>query len=368
MIAGINKIWYQHYGSIVSKGYSVNNTRVGLSFSTDWQLLNFSRDTAQFVSENKGVTYQHSVKYSNISPSAIDLDFVKKLHNKLIVVALELNNGSTVIIGVDNPLRVKFKYISGQNAFDAVGYTVEMTSISKSSFEVYVFQSSLEYINIKNGLLYNWYAATDVRGICSQGWRVPSKEDFETLITYLGGVLTEQIASGDNYSGINTDFKENDPEYWAVNDGTNIYELNFRAGGLLWGTISSMFFIGLKTTSTCHSSSLSLADNPIHFDVFDDSETCYLGNILAAPSRSIGRSIRVIRNTSNQDRTKGLYQGNDGKIYRTICYGGLEITADNIAETKYANGDSINLTTDLVAWVYLTTGACCAYNNDPNNV
>jgi len=31
------------------------------------------------------------------------------------------------------------------------------------------------------GKLYNWYAVTDPRGIAPEGWKIPSKEDFEKL-------------------------------------------------------------------------------------------------------------------------------------------------------------------------------------------
>jgi uncharacterized protein (TIGR02145 family) len=37
------------------------------------------------------------------------------------------------------------------------------------------------------GYLYNWYAATDSRGICPTGWHVPSENDWNTLRDYLGG-------------------------------------------------------------------------------------------------------------------------------------------------------------------------------------
>jgi uncharacterized protein (TIGR02145 family) len=36
------------------------------------------------------------------------------------------------------------------------------------------------------GRLYTWYAITDGRGICPAGWRVPTKDDFDTLTNYLG--------------------------------------------------------------------------------------------------------------------------------------------------------------------------------------
>jgi len=37
------------------------------------------------------------------------------------------------------------------------------------------------------GKLYNWYAITDPRGLAPEGWHIPSKSEWETLITCLGG-------------------------------------------------------------------------------------------------------------------------------------------------------------------------------------
>lgn len=35
------------------------------------------------------------------------------------------------------------------------------------------------------GKLYNWYAVADPRGLCPEGWRVPSDEDWTQLVNYL---------------------------------------------------------------------------------------------------------------------------------------------------------------------------------------
>jgi len=43
------------------------------------------------------------------------------------------------------------------------------------------------------GNLYNWYAASDFRGICPTGWHVPTDAEFTELTTYLGG---EGVAGG----------------------------------------------------------------------------------------------------------------------------------------------------------------------------
>jgi len=37
------------------------------------------------------------------------------------------------------------------------------------------------------GKLYNWYALNDPRGLAPQGWHIPSDEEWDMLITGLGG-------------------------------------------------------------------------------------------------------------------------------------------------------------------------------------
>lgn len=37
------------------------------------------------------------------------------------------------------------------------------------------------------GLLYNWYAVSDPRGICPEGFRVPTDDDFIELLNFAGG-------------------------------------------------------------------------------------------------------------------------------------------------------------------------------------
>jgi uncharacterized protein (TIGR02145 family) len=39
----------------------------------------------------------------------------------------------------------------------------------------------------KYGILYNWYVVNDPRGIAPEGWKVPTKEDWEMLALTLGG-------------------------------------------------------------------------------------------------------------------------------------------------------------------------------------
>lgn len=43
------------------------------------------------------------------------------------------------------------------------------------------------------GHLYNWLAVSDARQLAPEGWHIPSKTEWETLINYLGG---ENVAGG----------------------------------------------------------------------------------------------------------------------------------------------------------------------------
>lgn len=49
------------------------------------------------------------------------------------------------------------------------------------------------------GKLYNWYVATDERGLCPEGWHVPSDDDWKQLEMYLG--ITRQQADDTGWRG-----------------------------------------------------------------------------------------------------------------------------------------------------------------------
>ncbi len=42
------------------------------------------------------------------------------------------------------------------------------------------------------GKLYNWYAVKDVKGLCPTGWHVPTKDEWDKLVSHLGG----QVVAG----------------------------------------------------------------------------------------------------------------------------------------------------------------------------
>jgi len=76
------------------------------------------------------------------------------------------------------------------------------------------------------GLLYNWYTVDDSRNIAPLGWHVPSDEEWQDIVTYLGG---ESLAGGK--------MKEASLQYWLSPNyyATNCTGFSALPGGGRWG-------------------------------------------------------------------------------------------------------------------------------------
>ena len=93
------------------------------------------------------------------------------------------------------------------------------------------------------GALYNWYAAK-VSFLCPAGYHVPSKEEWQTLIDYLGG---EEIA-GDKLKAAGTQFwssgnySTNESRFTAMPGGNRSHNEgtfnDIRSRGSWWSTSS----------------------------------------------------------------------------------------------------------------------------------
>lgn len=209
----------------------------------------------------------------------------------------------------------------------------------------------------KYGLLYNWYAATDVRNITAEGWHVPTKAEYVTLYKYLGGYL---VAGGK--------LKEIGFTYWNnPNVGaTNEAWFNARgAGQRSWLNGSFATIKAVWVTHTTDSYITGYGGASMQYDYAHFNISVFTG----AAFEKEGTSLRLLKDTTTLTHGQtGYYMGNDGHRYDTICIGGQEWLSSNLIETLYRNGDPIPEVTDNAAWAALDTGALCAYNNDWSNV
>jgi len=212
----------------------------------------------------------------------------------------------------------------------------------------------VELTSIYYGLLYNWKAISDVRNIANGDWMIPSEGQWDTLIAYCGGSTVAGLK-----------LRETGTTFWLSETGvTNEFGFNARGAArrLDTGGFSILRFDAHFWTSKDWSSASPKGGSRW--------KMIYSSGVLElnfAP-QVYGQSVRLLKSTTTLSHGEsGIYLGNDGKAYRTICIGTQEWMADNLFETEYENGDPIPEVTDDATWGTLTTGARCYWNNDENN-
>ena len=84
---------------------------------------------------------------------------------------------------------------------------------------------------LTTGRLYNWYAATDDRGLCPSGWHVPSDNDYWELESEIG--MNEMAQDSTGYRGTDqgTQLKSSSEDMIPWN-GTNIQGFSLLPGGM----------------------------------------------------------------------------------------------------------------------------------------
>ena len=247
-----------------------------------------------------------------------------------------------------------------QDALNLYSGIIRIFCMNKGSFDVRDRKWEIDLFEIGTGsapvtfqviygFQYNWFAVDDPKYICAAGWHVPTLSNYQTLETYLGGAV---LAGGK--------LKETGLIYWNTpnTDATNEVGFNGRGAGNR-NSITGSFAV-LKSVNFLWCSG---ANNNV--DLHYNSGTLYSALDV---DEQFGYSVRPIKDSTILEHGEtGTYTGNDGKVYNTICIGTQEHLACNLCETKYRDGSPIPNVTENAAWVALTTGAYCAYDNDIDN-
>jgi hypothetical protein len=236
-----------------------------------------------------------------------------------------------------------------------------------------------EITTIKYGLHYNWWATQPQGGgvsiipeaMVTEGWGISTQTHRNTLASYIG------VSDVGGWWTNGGKLKESGTTYWdSPNEGaTNDYDLNIRGSGIrnhLTGV-----FEGLKTKNRYHTATSSSATLNHGFG-FLTTENRWLLN---EGHKKEGDSIRPVRLATalELDEPDGLinayYFGNDGKVYRCTKIGTQVWVADNLAETKWSDGNYIQgwdadgrVIISDAAWAALTDAALCVYADDINNL
>jgi uncharacterized protein (TIGR02145 family) len=72
---------------------------------------------------------------------------------------------------------------------DAIPNVTDGSTWAAITTGAYCWYDNDQITNAKYGVLYNWYAVDDSRGICPAGWHEPTDAEWTTFTTFLGGVV-----------------------------------------------------------------------------------------------------------------------------------------------------------------------------------
>jgi len=215
-------------------------------------------------------------------------------------------------------------------------------------------EHNLFFQTVNFGLLYNRYAAQDniSQLSSSDDWGLPTVTILSNLSTYVGG--------NPPLGGL---MKEVSLNSWVSISplSDNSLALNFKGSGTRRQVPYD--FIDIKQKAYIwHTGTINRG-----FELRYNKDNLYTNT--TGLNGNQGGSVRLVRAASGQaDGKKGIYIGNNGRVYRTIVVNEIEWLADNLAETKWRSGTDILEITDLSTWMSTTDPALCAYNNDWSNV
>jgi uncharacterized protein (TIGR02145 family) len=271
--------------------------------------------------------------------------------------------GLSVRLAMDDPSL----YVPGMTVTDRDGNIYDLVRVSREEVP----------LEVKYGLLYNWYAATDARKITSSDtWDVPDSSIWYGLMIYLdpAGTYSTNISGGK--------LKETGTEHWDTPNSGAINSVNFNAKGSGLRVLGNFMFLHQNTVFW--NKDERNASNARVSNLFYDSESLNTSNVSIAVNiiapKNTGNSIRLSRPATpaeleQEDGTAcANYVGNDGKSYPTVKIGTQVWLADNLCETRYRNGDYITgfnggtyTPISNEAWAAATEGMVCAYNDDLSN-
>ena len=147
------------------------------------------------------------------------------------VLDVDGNTYNTVSIGVQCWMRENLKTTRYNNG-DLIGTTTTPTSsIVGEDLPKYEWVLDGETENLTNfGRVYTWYATVDPRGICPQGWHVPTDDDWQKLEIVLGMLPSEASSEGSRGYGIGSSLSGN-KSLWNNTQSSLLINEDFGASG-----------------------------------------------------------------------------------------------------------------------------------------
>jgi len=203
------------------------------------------------------------------------------------------------------------------------------------------------------GVLYNWFSATNEKGIAPAGYRLPTRAELLSLINDNGfGAMCDEL-------------KDTGVIFWDdPNPGTNAS--GFTARGTGYRDLINDGFFGIRDEFIIWSGSDDGGEeHPEEATIF------YLPKasqpyVYLCPKVD-GGSIRLIRETNEGWEIGETITDFDGNSYDTVKIGDQIWTSSNLITEHFNDGTRIPLVEDEASWFALETEGMCFYDNDTTN-
>ncbi|OFY36262.1 MAG: hypothetical protein A2W91_05605 [Bacteroidetes bacterium GWF2_38_335] len=221
-----------------------------------------------YTKTDVGITYGNTLTF-NTKPNSIIFNS-DLLYGT--VTDIDGNEYKTITIGTQTWMAENLEVKRFRNG-DSIPYNINFGIVNSASYYIHY-----NYPNVSYGLYYNWWAAHDERNIAPEGWHVPTIEEVNILIEFLGG---------NEFSG--GKLKESGTNHWLYINANGTNESGFTAlpGGGFNSTGSFQYIgeTGLWWCSTEYTSS-----DAYIFILYNE-----LGSINTGPiHKEKGYSIRCI--------------------------------------------------------------------------
>jgi uncharacterized protein (TIGR02145 family) len=214
------------------------------------------------------------------------LTIISLKSNSQTVADNDGNIYQTVLIGKQRWMKENLKTKHYNNG-DLITLVSDSFSWSYDTIEHYCnYNNDSQLVSIY-GRLYNWFAASDKRGICPLGWHLPSKDEWTSLINFCGG---SSVAGGR--------LKDTGTIYWKSPNTGASNESGFKAlpAGYRYWMTSEFDEISLGTYFWTSSFELPDWKWGVYYLHIGHSTSSIYFDIWAANN---GHSIRCLKDTTN---------------------------------------------------------------------
>jgi uncharacterized protein (TIGR02145 family) len=226
----------------------------------------------------------------------------------------------------------------------------------------------IEFINVKYGYLYNGYTIQGTNGesiTSNDEWIIPERDNINFEGEIIAGDYNKSFKKLIDFINNDSSKLKSTEGWYNTSNGTDDYGFNLYPSGQR--TSWSGEFQHNMVYAYLHLDQTNYTNN---IEVRHSNNDFYYPNY----SATNGISIRLLKYPTNLTHGEtGVYTGNDGKNYKTICIGDQEWLSVNLMETKFRNNNWIEgynngIYTNISNqdWINLTIPALCLFKDDIN--